>query len=631
VHINASCGGQGVCGRCRVKVISGDVKDGLSERIPVDDRKAGYRLACKAVVIEDIDVEVPLESQVDSKILNVRRTEAPLNLASYSYGAEWLKELGQFETFATSYYMELELPDHGSNQSDLDRLIKGLREQHDRHQLDVDFEFIPDLPSVIREADFKVTVTISHPMKKTGRETVMRVAAGDRTGENYGLAVDIGTTTVYGELLDLNTGESLGRHAEYNNQISYGEDVISRIMYAIKGDGLGILQAKVVENINRIINHLIDETGVDRNRIHQVVTAGNTTMTQLFVKVNPNYIRLSPFVPAASHYPPLRAVNLGLDLADHVRVLVFPCVSSFVGGDIVSGVLGSNVYRENPLTLFMDIGTNGEIVVGNKDWMACAACSAGPAFEGGGVEFGMRAARGAIEDFSLNPGSCEPMIMTIGMSKPKGICGSGLINIVAVLFEMGLIDGRGKFRTDLPTGRIREGESGMEFVLAWAVDTAIEKDIVITEVDIDNLIRAKGAMYAGYTTLLESVGLSVGDLDRVIIAGGFGQYLNLKNAITIGLLPELAPDKYSFIGNGSLLGAKMVSLSNHMRREVGEIVQKMTNFELSEVPSYMDYYVGALFLPHTNQDRFPKVMAQVDRMQKLLSDACRPAETGARD
>jgi uncharacterized 2Fe-2S/4Fe-4S cluster protein (DUF4445 family) len=313
---------------------------------------------------------------------------------------------------------------------------------------------------------------------------------------------------------------------------------------------------------------------------------------------------------------------LGLDLGQHVRVLVFPSLSSYVGGDIVSGILGANIYREEPLTLYIDLGTNGEIVIGNKDWMVCAACSAGPAFEGGGVEHGMRAIEGAIEDFSLNPANCEPMITTIGNAKPRGICGSGLINTVAAMFEAGVIDNRGKFRTDLNTRRIREGDSGMEYVLAWSDTTAIERDIYLTEVDVDNLIRAKGAMYAGFTTLLESVGLPIDTLERVVIAGGFGRYINLNKAITIGLLPELDPDKFSFIGNGSLLGARMVSLSNAMRQEVGQIVNSMTNFELSEVTSYMDYYMSALFLPHTHQDHFPQVMDHIKSMHEILDRDC---------
>jgi uncharacterized 2Fe-2S/4Fe-4S cluster protein (DUF4445 family) len=297
--------------------------------------------------------------------------------------------------------------------------------------------------------------------------------------------------------------------------------------------------------------------------------------------------------------------------------LIYPQVSSYVGGDIVAGVMGSGMYRTEELTLFMDIGTNAEIVIGNKDWLACAACSAGPAFEGGGITFGMRATKGGIEDFSLDPLTLEPMNLTIDNVRPKGICGSGLINIVAILFEMGVIDNRGKFNRDLNTSRIRETDGIYEYVLAWQNETQIDRDIVLTEIDIENLIRAKGAMYSGCMTLLDEVGLTVDSIDRIILAGGFGSYVDLEKAITIGLLPETDPKKVTFVGNGSLMGAKMSSLTNRIRKDVVEVTRRMTNFELSETASYMDHYVAALFLPHTDMNFFPKLKARLDARRDL--------------
>jgi uncharacterized 2Fe-2S/4Fe-4S cluster protein (DUF4445 family) len=265
----------------------------------------------------------------------------------------------------------------------------------------------------------------------------------------------------------------------------------------------------------------------------------------------------------------------------------------------------------------MDIGTNAEIVIGNKDWLACAACSAGPAFEGGGIKLGMRATEGAIEDFSIDPLTLEPMNITIGNVRPKGICGSGLIIAVATMFEMGIIDNRGKFDRNLNTHRIRVVDGICEYVLAWADETQIDRDVVLTEPDIENLIRAKGAMYSGCMTLLEEVGLHVNDVDRIILAGGFGSYVDLEKAMTIGLLPETDPDKVTFIGNGSLMGARMSSLTNHIRKDVVEVTKKMTNFELSETPSYMDNYVAALFLPHTNMNQFPKLNARLQTRKDM--------------
>ena len=275
-------------------------------------------------------------------------------------------------------------------------------------------------------------------------------------------------------------------------------------------------------------------------------------------------------------------------------------------------------YMNEELTLFLDIGTNAELVVGNKDWLACTACSAGPAFEGGGIEFGMRAAKGAIEDFSIDPVSFEPMIFTIGDVRPKGICGSGLITMTAVLFEMGVINNSGKFNRELNTPRIRKRNDVWEYVLAWKDDTQIDRDIALTEPDIDNLIRAKGAIYSGCMTLLEEVGLSLDMVEHIILAGGFGSYIDLEKAMTIGLLPEIDPDRVTFIGNGSLMGARMSSLTNRIRKDVVEVTKRMTNFELSETPSYMDNYVAAMFLPHTEIEKFPKLKERMEARKKQL-------------
>ena len=407
---------------------------------------------------------------------------------------------------------------------------------------------------------------------------------------------------------------------DFNAQISYGEDVISRIVYAEKPGGLQRLQQVAASTINKVMKSCIRRAGIDPDEISTITLAGNTTMTQLFLNINPHPIRRSPYVPASTLYPPLQASSLGLELEDHVMALVYPAVSSYVGGDIVAGVMGSGMYRSDQLTLFMDIGTNAEIVIGNSDWLACAACSAGPAFEGGGIKFGMRAAKGAIEDFSIDPATWEPMLFTIGKVRPKGICGSGLIVMVATLFEMGVIDNLGKFNRDLDTSRIRQEGGIYEYVLAWQSETQIDRDITLTEIDIENLIRAKGAIYSGCQTLLSEVGMSIEDIDRIILAGGFGTYVDLDKAMTIGLLPEIDPRRVRFVGNGSLMGAKMSSLTNRIRRDVVEVTKKMTNFELSETPSYMDNYVAALFLPHTDLKQFPKLKARLAARKQVMSD-----------
>ncbi|MBC2711682.1 MAG: DUF4445 domain-containing protein [Desulfosarcina sp.] len=606
VHINASCGGEGVCGKCRVIVEAGEVEGGVSEQLSPADREKGYRLACRSTITHDVVVRVPVESAIDAGVLSQRYI--PRRTASIrQMDLNDLKEQGLFIPPVEKITIELPEPDNQDHLPDVTRLVSHLKLHHDEHRLTVSLPVIRKIPDTLRKDGFRVTATLARPVMDSGKTEIINVQPGDTADRNYAIAMDIGTTTIYGQLIDLKSGEVLSEHGEFNGQISYGEDVISRIVFAEKEGGLDRLHKVVGETINTIIGKIVRRAKVDPDDIAAITLAGNTTMTQLLLRVNPRYIRRSPYVPASTLYPPIRAVDIGLDLRDHVTALVYPAVSSYVGGDIVAGVMGSGMYLSDRLTLFMDIGTNAEIVIGNRDWLACAACSAGPAFEGGGIKFGMRAAKGAIEDFSLDPATWEPMLMTIGNVRPKGICGSGLIIMTAVMFELGLIDNLGKFNRDLGTHRIREDNGVWEYVLAWAGETQIDRDLALTEIDIENLIRAKGAIYSGCMTLLTEVGMSMQDIDRIILAGGFGSYVDLEKAITIGLLPEIEPEKVTFIGNSSLLGAKMSSLTNRIRKDVVEVTRSMTNFELSETPSYMDNYVAALFLPHTDIAQFPRL------------------------
>ncbi|MEJ2095731.1 MAG: ASKHA domain-containing protein, partial [Deltaproteobacteria bacterium] len=500
------------------------------------------------------------------------------------------------------------------------RLVSFLKSTHNEHRLVVSLPVIRKIPDLLRQQGFKITATLERPVLEGRKTNIINIQPGDTTNDNYAIAVDIGTTTVYAQLINLVSGEVMAERGEFNAQISYGEDVISRIVYAEKADGLDKLHRVIIQTINNLIEFLVKKSSLDPENISNITLAGNTTMTQLFLKVNPRYIRRSPYVPASTLYPPIKAVDLGLSLNEHASALVYPAVSSYVGGDIVAGVMGSGMYLTDKVTLFMDIGTNAEIVIGNKDWLACAACSAGPAFEGGGIEFGMRAAKGAIEDFSIDPNTLEPMNLCIGDVRPKGICGSGLIIMVATLFELGIINNLGKFERTLNTPRIREREGVFEYVLAWKDETQIDRDIVLSEIDIENLIRAKGAIYSGCMTLIEEVGMSIQDIEQIILSGGFGSYVDLEKAMVIGLLPEIDPDKIIYIGNGSLMGAKMSALSNHIRRHVSEVIKKMTNFELSETPSYMDHYIAALFLPHTDLEKFPKLHQRLLNRKKSVPD-----------
>ncbi|MBU4344149.1 MAG: DUF4445 domain-containing protein [Proteobacteria bacterium] len=616
VHINASCGGEGVCGKCYVIIEQGDVDGGITEKLSQEECAAGYRQACLSNVKSDIVVRIPVESDVDASMLNMQSTpRRATRIMEMDF--EQLKQNGRFLPPVEKRYIKLPEPSAKDNLPDVTRLVNYLKLNFNEHRLVIDLPVIRKIPGVLRKDNFKITVTLARPVQ-TGRKThIVNVEPGDTSDKRYGIAMDIGTTTIYGRLIDLSTGKIMADYGDFNKQIGFGEDVITRLIYAEKPGGLKKLHEVSLETINNILRKIINDAGIDPEQILLITLAGNTTMTQLMLKVDPKYIRRSPYVPASALYPPIKAVDLGMALGEHVTTLIYPEISSYVGGDIVAGIMASGMYCSEELTLYMDIGTNAEIVIGNREWLACAACSAGPAFEGGGIKFGMRATKGAIEDFSIDPLTLEPMNITIGNVRPKGICGSGLINIVATMFELSIIDNLGKFNRSLHTDRIRQNDGVYEYVLARADVTHIDRDIVITEPDIDNLIRAKGAMFSGCMTLLKEVGLSIHDIDRIVLAGGFGSYVDLEKAMTIGLLPEIDPDKVVFIGNGSLTGATMACLANHIRKDVIDVIKKMTNFELSETASYMNNYMASLFLPHTDMNKFPRLKARIETRKKI--------------
>lgn len=617
LHINASCGGAGVCGKCRVIVERGEVAGGRTEKLSAVDAALGYRQACLALVTGDLTVRIPQESGISGGALATavpERHRARLHV----FAVDSLRQEGLLAQPVEKLCLELTPPSAVDNRADVGRITQGLADQYDLHRLVTGLPVLQKIRGVLRENDFLITVTVERPVNEKFRTHIVNVQPGCWARRNFGLAIDIGTTTVYGQLLDLNSGQILTEEGDYNAQISYGEDVIARIIYAEQPAGLERLRALVVGTMNGIIKRLLrreappyglTEARITPDEVNSVTIAANTTMTHLLLGLEPENIRRAPYVPVSTFFPPFRASDLGLDLSPHAVALVYPAVSSYVGGDIVAGVMGSGMYRTELLTLYIDIGTNAEIVIGNREWLVCAACSAGPAFEGGGITHGMRAAAGAIEDFSINPQTFEPMNITIGHQPPLGICGSGLLIIVASLFEHGLINQAGKFN-EVACPRLRQGRSGGEYVLAWAADAGVDHDIVINEVDIDNFIRAKAAIFAGAKTLIEAVGLAISDLEQVILAGAFGSYIDLDCAMTVGLLPEVDPAKVLYVGNGSLMGARMSGLSNHIRKDVVEVVRKMTSFELSEVVSFKDQYVASMFLPHTDLTLFPQVAAR---------------------
>ena len=595
VHINASCGGANVCNKCKVFIEEGKVK---GEKLP-----DGAYKACATVPLTDVVVRVPAESEMDRKAL-VRSDGAK--------AASWIQVQADvlerpLDPVIKKVSVSLPEPTLEDSLSDLERLYRELG-QNKEASIEIDYPVLPKLPQALREEKWHSTLSILERQNAKNKQ-IINIEPGNKTKHHLGIAIDIGTTTVTAQLLDLSSGEILSESSDYNPQVSYGEDVISRMEFARKGQGLQILQEKIINCINKLIDEVFEEANKTKEDLSLISVAANSVMTHFLLALDPQYLRSAPYVPVATHFPPVRASEIGITVPDHVRMFLAPCVASYVGGDIVAGVVGSGLNRQPELTLFIDIGTNGEIVLGNQDWMACAACSAGPAFEGGGIEHGMRATTGAVEVVHIHPQTHEPMVLTIGGKKAKGICGSGIISLLAGLFTTGVIDQQGKFRQDLKTKRVRQGRNGWEYVVVEAEATQTGKDIVFTEADIENLIRAKGAMFAGYLTLLESVGMTLQDLERVVLAGNFGSYLDLEQAITIGLLPDIPRDRFYFAGNTSLLGAKAAALSKPAMQEQAEVAKMMTHFDLSNNPSFMDHYVSCLFLPHTDSALFPSVKA----------------------
>jgi len=626
VHINASCGGAGSCGKCRVIIEEGEVEREPNPKLKESEIEKGYALACQTKVLSDLKVTIPLESRIGDKRIFERKEPEPAH--GYLLSAEdWEKRLPEWELNPSTrkVYLVLSEPTLDDNASDAERIKRGLATEADLRNVVIDYPVLQRLPNMIRQSEWDVTVTVLD----SGEELrAVRIEQGDTSQRQSAIAIDVGTTTISAELLDLRSGEVMAKAADYNAQVAFGEDVISRIVYATRGTGLAKLQSVVVGTMWNLIKNLVEEAGIEYCDITHVVVAGNTTMMHLLLGLNPKYIREEPYIPSATFFPWIKCSDLGLRIAAGVYMHAIPCVASYVGGDITAGMLASGIFNTDKLTLYIDIGTNGEMVLGNKEWMLSCSCSAGPAFEGGGVKNGMRATRGAIEQVRINQIDYEPMIITVGGRKPIGICGSGLIDLLSEMFLTGIMNEKGRINLDLPSDRVRSTEIGGEYVLVWAENSATRRDIVITEVDIDNLMRAKAAVYAGIEILVSSMDLDVSMIEELLIAGAFGRYLEVDKAVTIGLLPDIGYDKIKFVGNGSLLGTHLSALSKDMMNMADDIARQMTYLELSMNPAFMDHYMSALFFPHTDMDAFPSVQEKLEEYRSMQRMARELASDG---
>ncbi len=591
VFINNLCGGEGVCGQCKVQVTAGNAEAEEHARglLSDDEIASGYVLACQTEIHDNLAITIPPESRMEeAKIMTGESTAVTRSEDD--------------KPLVRKIYLELPAPTLEDNIADIERVARELRRNIGWHSFDIHLECLKGLSEKLRDSDWKVTVTVA---KDRDRYRIQRIEPLDTTARNYGVAIDVGTTTVVAQLIDIHSMKVLGVEGSHNLQASYGEDVISRMIYACGRGGLDPLHEAIIRNINQLIDKLVEKNDVLKEDINAVVAAGNTTMSHFLLGLIPCAIRLEPYVPTADEYPQVPARDLNIHVSPNGFLETIPSVASYVGGDIVAGVMSCGIADHAEIKGLIDIGTNGEIAIGNNEWLVCCSASAGPAFEGGGTRCGMRAIKGAIEKIEMENG--QVVYQTIGEAPARGICGSGLIDCIHELVRNGIIGADGKFHRSLKDARLTVRDDIPQYTIAFSDETETGEPVVITESDIDNLIKSKGAVFAAIKSLVDYIGLSFDQIDSFYVAGGFGNFLNIPKAIAIGLLPDIPREKIKFIGNSSLTGARMALLSENAFEKCINISRSMTNIELSNYQPFMGEYIAALFLPHTDRKLFPSV------------------------
>jgi len=600
VIITSICGGDGICGKCRVIIQSGEVDTEPTTLLTREEIQQGYALACTTRLVADTEVMVPPESRADgAQILideDARRFRAFFPTADKP-------TFFRHNPIVQKLYLELPPPTLEDNLASQERLFREIRRRINSPVMQMGLKVLRSLPAVNREAEWLVTATVG---QRGGTVEVIQVEAGDQTERSYGVAIDVGTSTVVAHLVDLSTSETIDAEACYNSQAVFGGEVTRRIIQAER-EGSKAMRDAVVGDINNLISAFVTRNSVELHDIVTLLTSGNTTMLHFLLGLDPTHIRKSPYIPTTTVPPPVRASEVGIKINPRGLLYAMPSIGSWVGGDVAAGILSTGLYQSEQLTMLIDIGTNAEIVLGNREWMLSCAASAGPAFEGSGVKCGMRASRGAIERVTVDSeGHFD--IRTIGNAPPQGICGSGLIDAIAGLYQAGILDRSGSLLPDR-SPRVREFEGQMEFVLIPEGENGAARDIVIAQPDIENLLRAKAAIYSGAKVLLEAMHLSFSDVQQLLIAGGFGNYLDRAKAMTLGMIPDIPLERIRFVGNTSLIGAKMAMLSADAFEASSTIAHGTTYYDLITYPQYYEEFMSAKFIPHTHMDLFPTAVA----------------------
>ncbi|MGA1824440.1 MAG: ASKHA domain-containing protein [bacterium] len=598
IHISASCGGQGTCGKCKVIIMEGEYNASATPFLSKREVGQGFALACLTLIEGDIKIFIPPQSLgIGKKIITAS--------AGDIVQERWALGAWEIKPRTKSIHLKLLPPSLADNRSDLERLRTALAKTGlEARNIFCRLPLLRELSSHLRENNWEVTVIVMENCD--GTEIIDLNGTSDGLN-HYGLAIDVGTTTIVVYLINLHNGKVADTDSDYNAQIRCGEDIISRIVYAREETKLKELNDLVISTINGMIDRILGRSNIPASRIDNVMVVGNATMLHLLLGINPQYIRKDPYITTFSTISNIRGSDLGINVNPNAYLSTLPSISSYVGADIAAGVLATGIYKMDRLCVFIDIGTNGEMVVGNKDWLVAASCSAGPAFEGGEVKFGMRATSGAIENVKIDPNTLKPTFRTVNNEKAIGICGSGILDSLSEMFVTGILDRNGKIRKEFEHERIRASDDGTEYVLSWASENGIDEDIVITDVDINNIIRAKAAVYAALRVLLSEIGYSIDQIEHFMIAGGFGHCITIENAIILGLLPDLPVKRFRYLGNSTIVGAHLALISGDLKNEIETICQGITYIELSNSTKFMDEYLSALFLPHTDLTLFPMV------------------------
>ena len=604
VAIDAPCSGNGSCGKCRVKLVEGTVESPKTLHISDEEFADGWRLSCSSRVIEDVTVLVPDIASAYQSRMKTADLSSPEEIAIFTQALEAMRSSGiVFENKYRALDLVMDVPSLEDTMPDNERLTWAIQAAAGVEKVEIPYAVMVRLAHVLRENNFHVCVK----GELDGDSFRCMEITSPTDTAIVGCAIDIGTTTVSMVLTDLTSGKLLAKGSGGNGQIRYGADVINRIIEQGRPGGRKKLQDAIIKDtLTPIIAHLCKSANISARSILRLSVGANTTMNHLFVGVDAESVRMEPYVPSFFHWDGLLAGDVKLPANPLAPVIIAPNIGSYVGGDITAGTMASMIWDKDELSLFIDLGTNGEIVFGNRDFLMSCACSAGPAFEGGDISCGMRATDGAIEACTLDKDTMEPTLRIVGEADQKavGICGSGIIDIISELFRCSIINAKGLFIRE--GRRVRRDAHGMgRFVLAEPEESETGREISINEVDIDNFIRAKGAVFSAIETLLNAVDMSVDAIDHVYVAGGIGSGINMKNAVNIGMFPDVDLEKFTYIGNSSLTGAYAMVMSDAAIETCQKVASNMTYLELSTHPGYMDAFVAACFLPHTNAKLFP--------------------------